>query len=146
MVGTRRALFGAGALLLVGCGPPDEPEIVPKDVLEEQLRVAVTAAQTLNETPRLRDSSDARVIRLAGAYEEAGGVWEPVARAAPESRDALAAVRAELAAHVQAVGLLAEPKYRELFAEVIASAAADESALLMMDGQPPAPTAFPGTP
>jgi hypothetical protein len=133
--------LGAGALLLVGCGPPEEPEVVPKEVLEEQLRVAVTAAQSLNETPKLRDSSDQRVLLIAAAYEDAGGVWEPVAEAAPQSSDPLAAVRAALAAHVQAVGLLEERKYRELFAKVIASAAADETALMPTREL----TAFPGT-
>jgi uncharacterized membrane protein len=138
---TRRALLGAGVLLVAGCGPPDAPEIVPKDVLEQQLRVAVTAAQALNNT-QLRDSSDARVLRIAAAYEDLGGDWEAVANAAPEGRDALTAVRAELAAHVQAVGQLGEPEYRELFAEVIASAAADEAAL----APPYELTPFPGTP
>jgi hypothetical protein len=50
-------------------------------------------------------------------------------------------VRAELAAHVRAVGLLGEPEYRELFAEVIASAAADEAALAPRQELTP----FPGT-
>ncbi len=146
MVTTRRALLGAGALVLVGCGPPEEPEVVPKDVLEQQLTVAVTAAQTLNDTPKLRDRSDKRVLQIAAAYEELGGVSEPVAEAAPDSPDALAAVRAELAAHVQAVALLGERKHRELLAEVIASAAADESALLMSAGEQPVAAAFPGSP
>jgi hypothetical protein len=139
---TRRALLGAGVLVLAGCGPPDEPEVVPKDVLEQQLRVAVTAAQALNDTPKLRDSADVRVLRIAAAYERLGGVWEDVASAAPANPDALAAVRAELAAHVQAVGLLGATEYRELFAEVVASAAADEAALAPVREL----TAFPGTP
>ena len=55
-------------------------------------------------------------------------------------------MRAELAAHVQAVGLLGEREYRELFAEVIASAAADESALLTTAGGRRRRPPFPGTP
>ena len=116
---------------------------MPKDVLEEQLRVAVTAAQSLNDaTTELRDSSDTRVLLIAGAYEDAGGDWEAVAEAAPEGKDPLSAVRAALAAHVQAVGLLEDEQYRELFAKVVASAAADESALMPTHELTP----FPGTP
>lgn len=135
MVGTRRALLGAGALLLVGCGPPEEAEVVPKDVLAEQLRVTKASVAALEGEPRLR----ARAEERAAALEQAGAT-------APDSTDrpadALAAVRAELASHVQAVGLLAEEQYRELFAKVIASAAADESALMPTHELTP----FPGTP
>ena len=132
---TRRALLGAGALLLAGCGSPDEPEVVTKDVLAEQLRATKASVAALEGEPRLR----ARAEERAAALEQAGAT-------APDSTDgpadALAAVRAELASHVQAVGLLQEEQYRELFAKVIASAAADESALSPLRDL----TAFPGTP
>ena len=132
---TRRALLGAGALFLVGCGPPEEPEVVPEDVLSEQLRVTKASVAALEGEPRLR----ARAEERAAALEQAGAT-------APDSTDgpadALAAVRAELASHVQAVGLLDEAEYRELFAELVASAAADETALMPIREL----TAFPGTP
>jgi hypothetical protein len=132
---TRRALLGAGALLIVGCGPPEEPEVVPNEVLSEQLRVTQASVAALEGEPRLR----ARAEERAAALEQAGAT-------APDSTDgpadALAAVRAELAGHVQAVGLLEEAEYRELFAKLVAGAAADETALMPIREL----TAFPGTP
>jgi hypothetical protein len=131
---SRRALLGAGALLLVGCGPPEEPEVVPEDVLAQQLRVTKASVAALNGEPRLR----ARAEERAAALEQAGGT-------APETTDrpadALAALRHELAVHVQGIGLLTGREHRELLAAVIASAAADESALSPMREL----TAFPGT-
>jgi len=132
---TRRALLGAGALFLVGCGPPEEPEVVPKDVLTERLRVTKASVAALEGEPRLR----ARAEERAAALEQAGAT-APDSTDAPA--DALAAVRAELASHVQAVGLLDEAEYRELFAELVASAAADETALMPIREL----TALPGTP
>ena len=41
---SRRALLGAGALLLVGCGPADEPEINASEVWSEQLRASQARA------------------------------------------------------------------------------------------------------
>jgi hypothetical protein len=132
---TRRALLGAGALLVVGCGPPEEAEVVPEDVLTEQLRVTKASVAALEAEPQLR----ARAQERAAALEQAGAT-------APDPTDgpadALAAVRAELASHVQAVGLLEEAEYRTLFAKLVAGAAADESALMPVREL----TAFPGTP
>ncbi len=136
---TRRALLGAGALLLAGCGPPEDPEIVPKDVLEEQLRATYAAAASLEGEPRLRARATERARQLAAALEQAGGT---VPNTTDRPADALAAVRHELAIHVQGVGLLTEPEHRELMAAVIASAAADETALMPLRELTP----FPGTP
>ena len=132
---TRRALLGAGALFLVGCGPPEEPEVVPKDVLTERLRVTKASVAALEGEPRLRARAEERAVAL-----EQAGATAPDSTDAPA--DALAAVRAELASHVQAVGLLDEAEYRELFAELVASAAADETALMPIREL----TALPGTP
>ncbi|HEX6025082.1 MAG TPA: hypothetical protein VFZ00_24030 [Solirubrobacter sp.] len=133
---TRRALLGAGVLALAGCGPPDEPEIDPKQVLGEQLRLTNAAAAALGDAGA---NAQARARRLTAALERAGG---SVPDAVGRPSDPLEAVRAELVGHVRAVGLLGEAEYRELFAGLIASAAPDEAALI----SPPEMTAFPGTP
>jgi hypothetical protein len=135
-------LLGAGVLVLAGCGPPDEPEIVPKDVLEEQMKATAAAAQALGNVPGLRHGAEARLREIGAAYERAGGGADPVMLARPDPKEPLDAIRGELVSHVRAVGLLPEPEYRELFAKVIASAAADEAAL----APPRELTAFPGTP
>ena len=136
MVTTRRALLGAGALVLAGCGPPETPEIVPADVLARQLRLTRAAAAALGDAGA---NAQARARRLQAALERAGGT---VPDTVEPAADPLAAVRAELVGHVQAVGQLSEGGYRELFAGLIVSAAADEAAL----AEPRELTAFPGTP
>jgi hypothetical protein len=133
LVVSRRTLLGAGALLLAGCGPPDEPEVVPEDVLSAQLRATNASVAALDGELRAHAQERAAALERAGATA-------PDSADAPA--DALAAVRAELAGHVQAVGLLEEARYRELFAKLVASAAADESALMPTRELTP----FPGTP
>ena len=75
---TRRALLGAGAAALAaaGCGPPDKPEVVPAEVLDEQLRLSQAAAAAYEGVPDaagLRVAAQARVRRLEAAVRSAGG-------------------------------------------------------------------------
>jgi hypothetical protein len=149
---TRRALLGAGgvALLAAGCGPPEEPEIVPEDVLREQLRLsrAVVAAYAgVAEAGPLRTNAQARARRLEDALRELGAATEtppPAGAGGPEA--ALAAESAALRAHVAAVGLLGERRWRELLSGLVAGAAAGESGALALLGRPAVPESFPGQP
>jgi hypothetical protein len=60
---SRRALLGAGALLLVGCGPPEEPEVDAANVWGEQLRVS-QAALAAYPSISLRSAAARRVREL----------------------------------------------------------------------------------
>ena len=51
-----------------------------------------------------------------------------------------------LRVHIQALGELRDPKWSELFGELIAGSAAHETALLELLDRPPLPSAFPGQP
>lgn len=144
---TRRALLGAGVLALTaGCGPPEEQEIVPAEVLGEQL-AASRAAAAAHEPGPLAVAARARADQLEAALRRAGGTPGPAPRAgATGVGAALVAEHAALVAHVQAVGELEAREWRELFGELIAGVAGSEAALLAQLGRSPAPTPFPGQP
>lgn len=143
MVGTRRALLGAGAVaLLAGCGPPDEPDADPGAVLSEQLRLteAVVVAYT-GVAGEGHANATARLERIAAALRRD----VPDLPAGETGIDAaLEAETAALRGHVAAVGEL--PRHRDLLATLIADAAAGQAALLARLDRPPLPTAFPGQP
>lgn len=130
---TRRALLGAGALLVAGCGPPDEPATSRQDVLDEQLKVtneSVAAGAT-------RARARARKLQAAGAKAPAGtGPSGPKYAYDAEGR--------ALASYVQAVG--ASRADRDLLGELVADAAASQSELARELKLDPLPTAFPGEP
>jgi hypothetical protein len=133
MISTRRALLGAGALLVAGCGPPDEPATSRQDVLDEQLKV--TNAAVAAGAPRAR----ARARKL----EEAG------AKAPPGTgpfglQQAYDAEQRALASYVKAIGD-SRPD-RGLLGELVADAAAGQSELARELKRDPLPTAFPGEP
>src|SRR4051812_22109928 len=139
---TRRALLGAGLVALAGCGPPDEPEVVTSDVWRDQLRAAqrvVAAYEGVDGAQHLRARARARVKRLE-AVAQAGA---PPATAAG-AQAALAAERAELLAHVNAIDLLGDRASRALLADLVADSAQSEAALLALLGRRPLQTAFPG--
>jgi hypothetical protein len=159
LVVTRRALLGAGALaLLSGCGPPEEAEVVPAEVLSEQLRaeervvaayVALPDGSSSIDAPwrpsDLRARASARIDRLEAAGAKASGA--PVdPPATPGLEAVLEAERRALREHVRALGLLRDPKWTELLAGLITSGAAHETALLELLERPPLPSAFPGQP
>ena len=133
MVSTRRALLGAGALLVAGCGPPDEPTISRQDVLNEQLRV--TNLSVAAGAPRAR----ARADKLEAAGAEAKPATGPSGL-----KDAYAAERNALASYVQAIGQLRAD--RDLLGELVADAAASQAELARRLELDPLPTAFPGEP
>jgi hypothetical protein len=118
---------------------------VPAAVLGEQLRLSRVAAAAHEPGP-LAAAAHARAKQLEAAVRSAGGTPGPVPGGSLGTEAALAAERAALAAHVQAVGRLEEREWRELLAELITGAAESEAALLAQLGRPPAPTAFPGQP
>jgi hypothetical protein len=149
VVSTRRALLGAGALaLLAGCGPPDEPEPDVSVVLGEQLRAELRVVAAYEGVDDAKAAALARRAReRVRRLEEAGAAAATTPPASASGLEAaLEAERAALEAHVQAVGLLESREHRELLAELIAGAAAHESALLTLLGRPPSPSAFPGQP
>jgi hypothetical protein len=141
---SRRSLLGAAALVVAGCGPPQEPEIVPSEVLGEQLRVAqaaLAAYEGLDDVAPERAFAEARVARLTAA----GGVVTARPRPAPAGlRPALTAEGEALRAHVAAIGLLAEREWRELFGELIAGSARTEASLRTKLDRPALESAFPG--
>ncbi|WP_028059293.1 hypothetical protein [Candidatus Solirubrobacter pratensis] len=136
MVGTRRALLGAGAgALLAGCGPSEAPAVSRQDVLDEQLRLtrlSVAAGVT-------RARARARKLEQAGA----------VAKAASGPSGTRAAYDAEgraLAGYVAAVGRLRDPASRALLAGLIADAAESHASLARRLDRDPLASAFPGQP
>ena len=164
MVGTRRALLlgaGATALVAAGCGPADEPEVHAADVLAQQLRAeqaVVAAYEAIGDddlsipdnwrSQTLLARTRARITKLDAALRGEGGVpGGPLEKPANAGLEAvLEAERRALRVHVRAVGQLQEPKWRELLADLVASSAAHETALLQMLERPPLPSAFPGQP
>jgi hypothetical protein len=130
---TRRALLGAGALLVAGCGPPDEPVTSRQDVLDEQLKVtneAVAAGAT-------RARARAKKLEDAGAKAPPG--------TGPSGlQNAFDAEGRALASYVQAIG--ASRPDRDLYGELVADAAASRSELARELKIDPLPTAFPGAP
>jgi hypothetical protein len=143
LVVTRRALLAAG-LVVAGCGPPEEPKIVPSEVWSEQLRAAqdvVAAYEGVRGVGDLRARARARVRRLQPLA--AASSAQP---AASGLEAALAAERAELRAHVAAVGLLEDRPSRELLADLIADGAQSETALLMLLHRRPVAADFVGQP
>ena len=140
MVATRRAFIGAGALLLVGCGPPDEPEVDAAQVWGEQLRVsqAALAAYPSGISPRAKASDRVdRLVALAGATGE-------TPTATPSLEAALAAERVALQTHVAAVGQLDDRASREVLAELVAGTAEAVSELRMLMDEPPIVDSVPG--
>lgn len=141
---TRRALLGAGALLLVGCGPPDEPEVNAADVWGEQLRVsqaALAAYEGVSEAASLRVRASERVEQLE-AMAGAAGAKPPAGT--PSLEAALEAERVALQTHVAAVGLLEDRASRELLGTLIAGSAEAVAGLRQLLGAPPIVDAFPG--
>ena len=130
---SRRALLGAGALLVAGCGPPDEPAASRQDVLDEQLKV--TNAAVAAGAPRAR----ARATKL-----EAAGAKAPAGSGPSGLEHAYDAEGRALASYVQAIG--ASRPDRDLYGELVADAAAGQSELARELKIDPLPTAFPGEP
>lgn len=135
---TRRALLGAGALLLVGCGPPDEPKVNADNVWGEQLGASQRALAAYPSIA-LRAAAADRVAQL-----DFVGAIGPAPQATPSLEAALAAERVALQTHVAAVGLLEDRASRELLATLIAGTAEAVSALRAELDEPPIVDAFPG--
>ena len=140
MVGTRRALLGAGALVLVGCGPPDEPEVNAAAVWGEQLRASRQALAAYPPSISVRAEAAARVRRL----EALAGAAGESATASPGLEAALRAERVALQTHVAAVGVLEDRASREVLGELVAGTAEAVSALRKLMDEPPVVDAFPG--
>jgi hypothetical protein len=137
---SRRALLGAGALLMVGCGPPDEPEVNAAEVWGEQLRASqrALAAYPASISPRVKASERVRRLEaLAGAAGE-------TPTGTPSLEAALAAERVALQTHVAAVGLLADRESRAILAELVAGTAEAVAHLRHLMDEPPIVDAFPG--
>jgi hypothetical protein len=133
MISTRRALLGAGALLVAGCGPPDDPATSRQDVLNEQLKVtneSVAAGAT-------RARARARKLEEAGAKAPPGNGPSGL-------QNAYDAEGRALASYVQAIGVSRVD--RDLYGELVADAAASKSELARELKIDPLPTAFPGEP
>jgi hypothetical protein len=141
LVVTRRGLLGAGgALLVAGCGPPDEVEVVPREVWAEQLRASQAALVAYPDGDELRKAAAARTLLIGAALEKAGGTADDDLTGGRRAASALAGEQAALRAHVAAVGVLEDRASRELLAELISQVAV---ALAALDG----PTvSFPGQP
>ena len=131
--------MGAGALLLVGCGPPDEPEVDAANVWGEQLRVS-QAALAAYPSIALRSAAAKRVRQL----ESQAGATGTAPTATRSLQTALEAERVALQAHVAAVGELEDRASRELLATLIAGTAEAVSALRAEMDEPPIVDAFPG--
>jgi hypothetical protein len=130
---TRRALLGAGALLVAGCGPPDEPTTSRRDVRDEQLKVT-------NESV----AAGASRARARAKKLEAAGAKAPAGTGPSGPRQAYDAEGRALASYVQAVGDARAD--RDLYGELVADAAASQSELARELKIDPLPTAFPGEP
>jgi hypothetical protein len=130
LVVSRRALLGSagGALLLAGCGPPEERKVDARKVWEEQLRASQEALMAYPDGDALRKDAGQRTLLIGAALERAGGVFHDATQRTAGSP--LAAEQAALRAHVAAVGLLEDRRSREVLVEVIAGSAAAQSALL----------------
>lgn len=140
MVVTRRALLGAGALLLAGCGPPDEPEVNATQVWGEQLRASQRALAAYPPSISPRAKAAARVRRLEAL---AGAVGESPT-ATPSLAAALEAERVALQTHVHAVGQLEDRASREVLSELIVGTAEAVAGLRRLTGAPAIVDAFPG--
>ncbi|MDA0180257.1 hypothetical protein OJ997_08120 [Solirubrobacter phytolaccae] len=150
---SRRALLGAGALLLVGCGPPDEPEVNAANVWRDQLLASMRAEVAYPEIA-LRSAARDRVRQLEAA---AGGAIAASVFVPPQApgqtreeqrkrqlESALDGERRALQAHVAAVGVLEDRASRELLGTLIAGTAEAVSALRAELDEPPIVDAFPG--
>jgi hypothetical protein len=148
---SRRALLGAGALLVAGCGAPDAPPVNAREVWGEQYRASLDASRAYRGVAGAGDLAERarrRADRAGAAYARAGGAVERGGSvpAASSLQAVLAAERRALRAHVAAVGVLADRESRELLANLISESAAAESALLERLHEAPAAAAFPGQP
>jgi len=137
---SRRALLGAGALLLVGCGPPEEQEVNATQVWGEQLRASQRALAAYPPGISPRAKAAARVDRL----EVLAGAAGETPTATPSLEAALNAERVALQTHVAAVGQLSDRTSRETLATLIAETAEAVSALRLLMDEPPIVDAFPG--
>ena len=133
MISSRRALLGAGALLVAGCGPPDEPAASRQDVLDEQLKVT-------NESV----AAGAARARARAKKLEAAGAKAPAGSGPSGPKPAYDAEGRALTSYVQAIG--ASRADRDLYGELVADAAASQSELARELKIDPLPTAFPGEP
>lgn len=142
MVTTRRALLGAGALLLVGCGPPDEPETVPSEVWGELLRATQRAVASYPDSAAmLRSRASARVKQLEPMAAAVGAAPTAV----PSLDAAVEAERAALQLHVDAVGELEDRASRELLGALIVETAQALTAIRVRQGAAqPIVDGFPG--
>jgi hypothetical protein len=128
-LGRRALLAGAGgALLLAGCGPPEEKTVDAREVWQEQLRVSQEALMAYPDDDKLREDAGARTLLIGAELERAGGVYEDATER--KAASPLAAEEVALRSYVAAVGLLGDRKSREVLTEVIAGSAAAQSALL----------------
>ena len=127
---TRRALLGAGALLLVGCGPPDEPEVNAANVWGEQLRASQRALASYPDPGALRT-----VLAGLGATPSAPE---------PDPAPALERKQQNVYDYVAVLPQLADPDLRVLVMELAASEAEHLAALRLEAGDEPVPDAFAG--
>jgi hypothetical protein len=135
---TRRALLGAGALLIAGCGPPKATAVSRTDVLDEQLRLTQAAVAAGSSRARAR----ARKLQAAGATAPSDVPRAPKTG----TQAALAAERNALAGYVVAIGQLHDAPSRQLLGELVIDAAESEAELAHELDENPLTTAFPGQP
>jgi hypothetical protein len=151
---TRRTLLAAGgAVLLAGCGK-DLPEVPPQPTADEALGRALEAERAMGlavsglQAPRddrelvrrLAARSDARARRI----EEAAGVRSEVEGSTGDPEAAVERARAALAAHVEALPSLTEPRLRRLGTDLVVETATDLAVLGAVFGLTTAET-FPGS-
>ena len=146
MIGTRRGLLAAGAVLgLAGCGAPEE---APPDaeLLAPSLAAALALADAyeraggrIGRALAGREREHAQRLRAAGARP---GAPAPTASGEPLEA-ALALEQAALRAHVRAVGLVRALPARTLAAELMAADARHVTVLRERLGLDGLASAFP---
>ena len=143
---TRRALLGAGVLLVAGCGPPEAAEVDEAEVWSDSLRAAQIAEAAYGNDDG-RTAARRRVATLEAEVVRTGGT-PPIAptNAASGGNLALVAERAALRTYIAAVGRLKDAHSREVLADVITGSGAAESEILLALAKDPAQSSFPGQP
>jgi len=137
---SRRALLGAGALLVAGCGAPEAVPVDSVDVLNHALLQLQVAELAYGDEPG-RAGAARRSAKLEAAVRALGGTPQRAPASGPRgTRAALDAERAALRSQVAAVGKLPDAKSRALLASLIAETAAAEARLAKGS------TSFPGQP